>query len=107
MDRSKGYGFIVDSSGEQRFFHKTAVLGGGFEALEEQQAVEFEPYSDERGARAQKVRPAGATVREESSARPAKPTPPKPAPKSPSWKSDLSPFRSGFGAPSNRKRPKI
>ena len=26
MDRAKGYGFIVDSAGEQRFFHRTAVL---------------------------------------------------------------------------------
>lgn len=105
IDRAKGYGFIVDSSGEQRFFHRTAVLDGGFDGLEEQQSVEFEPYSDERGARAQKVRPAGALVRAESGPRPTKPSPK--SPKAPAWKSDLSPFRSGAGTPSNSKRYKI
>lgn len=106
LDKAKGYGFIVDASGEQRFFHRTSVLDGGFDALKEQQAVDFEPYSDERGARAQKVRPAGSAPREGNPSRPAKPAPR--APKASAWKSDLSPFRDGSGAPTpGRKRPKI
>ena len=106
LDKAKGYGFLVDAAGEQRFFHRTAVLDGGFDALKEQQAVDFEPYNDERGARAQKVRPAGTAARESKPPQPARPSPK--APKAPAWKSDLSPFRDGSGAPTpGRKRPKI
>ncbi len=106
LDKAKGYGFLVDATGEQRFFHRTSVLDGGFDALKEQQAVDFEPYNDERGARAQKVRPAGADVRDSAPAQKAKPSPK--APKAPAWKSDLSPFRDGSGAPApGRRRPKI
>jgi cold shock CspA family protein len=106
LDKSKGYGFLVDSSGEQRFFHRSAVLNSGFDALTEQQAVDFEPYVDERGARAQKVRPAGTAVKESDSTRAPKPSPK--TPKASAWKSDLSPFRNGSGAPApGRKRPRI
>ena len=106
LDKAKGYGFLVDAAGEQRFFHRTAVLDGGFDALKEQQAVDFEPYNDERGARAQKVRPAGAATRESKPSQPARPAPK--APKASAWKSDLSPFRDGSGAPApGRKRPRI
>lgn len=105
LDRAKGYGFIVDTLGEQRFFHRTAVLDGGFDNLQEQQSVEFEPYADERGARAQKVRPSGVASRPESSTRSSKPSPK--TSKASAWKSDLSPFRSGSGTPANTRRPKI
>lgn len=107
IDKAKGYGFLVDSAGEQRFFHRTAVLEGQFDALTEQQAVDFEPYTDERGARAQKVRVAGAAPRESAQQpRPARPSPK--TTKAPAWKSDLSPFRNGSGAPTpGKRRPKI
>lgn len=103
IDRAKGYGFIVDSAGEQRFFHRTAVLDGGFDSLEEQLAVDFEPYTDERGARAQKVRPAGKPLRNEPAPRTSKPSPKASTAKTSTWKSDLSPFRSGSGTPSRKK----
>ncbi len=106
LDRSKGFGFLVDSSGEQRFFHRTAVLNGGFDSLQEQQTVDFEPYTDERGARAQKVRPAGTPSNRDRGDRPSPKASPK-TPKPSTWKSDLSPFRSGSGAPTIRKRPLI
>ena len=106
MDKAKGYGFLVDSAGEQRFFHKSAVLEGGFDALQEQQPVDFEPYNDDRGSRAQKVRPAGVTVRDVPRPQPAKPSPK--TSKASAWKSDLSPFRNGSGAPTpGKRRPRI
>jgi cold shock CspA family protein len=109
MDKAKGYGFIVDSAGEQRFFHRSVVLDGGFDALQEQQPVDFEPFNDDRGARAQKVRPAGATARDTAARPQAKPAKLSPrTPKAPAWKSDLSPFRNGSGAPSpGARRPKF
>ena len=106
LDKAKGYGFLVDAAGEQRFFHRTSVLDGEFDALKEQQPVDFEPFNDERGARAQKVRPAGTAVRDSAPPQKTKPSPK--TPKAPAWKSDLSPFRDGSGAPApGRKRFKI
>lgn len=99
IDRAKGFGFLIDSVGEQRFFHRSAVLDNGFSALTEQQTVEFQVHNDERGARAMKVRPSS------SSDRPGKSSP-KPqqnvrSEKTPIWKSALSPFRSGTTTPSH------
>jgi CspA family cold shock protein len=99
IDRVKGFGFLVDAAGEQRFFHRSAVLDSGFANLKEQQTVDFEAHNDERGARAVKVKPAS------SSSAPGKtpvrtPASPKTARPSTGWKSDLSPFRNGTGAPS-------
>jgi cold shock CspA family protein len=103
IDRAKGFGFLIDSAGEQRFFHRSAVLDEGFADLKENQAVDFEAHLDERGARALKVRPAGLA--------PAAPkVAPKRAPASPkgagtrSWHSDLSPFRNGTGAPASGRK---
>lgn len=91
LDRVKGYGFLLDPNGEERFFHRSSVLDGGFDALKEQQSVEFQAVLDKRGARAVKVRPSrrqspvAARQRE------------KPSAKAPAggWHSDLMPFRSG------------
>lgn len=116
LDKAKGFGFIMDSAGQQRFFHRSSVLDGGFDNLNEQQPVEFESQQDERGARAVKVRPSrsGQSGQGRAQSRPAgvfksspgKPSPAKPALKASGWKSDLSPFRNGAG-PSSTKRYKI
>lgn len=111
LDKAKGFGFIMDGAGQQRFFHRSSVLEGGFDNLSEQQAVEFEAQQDERGDRAVKVRPSGGGQSGQGRA-PArtpgayKPNPSKFAPKTSGWKSDLSPFRNGAG-PSSIKRFKI
>jgi CspA family cold shock protein len=97
IDRAKGFGFLVDAVGEQRFFHRSAVLDAGFTNLKEQQSVDFEAHTDERGARALKIRPAtSATTPSRSPQRtPASPKTARPT----AWKSDLSPFRNGSGSP--------
>ncbi len=98
IDRVKGFGFLVDAAGEQRFFHRSAVLDSGFANLKEQQTVDFEAHNDERGARAVKVRPASSSAPSgKSSGRtPASPKTAKPAS---GWRSDLMPFRSGTSSP--------
>ena len=94
VDRAKGFGFLVDAAGEQRFFHRTSVLDGGFGSLKEQQTVQFQAHNDERGARALKVRPS------ESPERPVKAgLRPQVSPKAPTWRTNLSPFRDGGGLP--------
>lgn len=99
IDRAKGFGFLIDQMGEQRFFHKSAVLDNGFSALTEQQSVEFQVHNDERGARALKVRPSSSSDRPmKSSPRSQQPAKPE---KTSTWKSGLSPFRNGTTSPSH------
>ena len=91
LDRVKGYGFLVDPNGQERFFHRSSVLDGGFDALKEQQSVEFQAVLDKRGARAVKVRP--SKRQSSGAARQME----KPSAKTPAggWHSDLMPFRGG------------
>lgn len=105
IDRAKGFGFLIDSTGEQRFFHRSAVLDGGFPALKEQQSVEFEAHADERGARALKVRPVGSSA--PSSKSPQRPQSSPKSPKGSAWRSDLMPFRSGTATPTSPGRKRI
>ena len=47
--KDRGFGFIeVEGSSEQIFFHSSSLSSGGFDALEESQAVEFEVERDPR-----------------------------------------------------------
>lgn len=101
IDRARGFGFLIDSAGEHRFFHRSWVENGGFGALKEQQAVEFEARDDQRGARAFKVRPAGHP--HGSGNTPTQPSQPSPTgARARTWRSDLGPFRSGTDAPTAR-----
>ena len=52
---SKGYGFIVNTNGEDVFVHYSAIQGEGFKTLEEGQEVEFEVTQGPKGPQAEKV----------------------------------------------------
>jgi CspA family cold shock protein len=54
--RDRGFGFISDTDGRDLFFHRNAVLDNKFEALSEEQAVEFEVENSEKGPRAVNVK---------------------------------------------------
>jgi CspA family cold shock protein len=58
LKTDRGFGFIRSESGEDVFFHSSAVADGGFDLLREGQAVTFETESSPRGPRARDVRPA-------------------------------------------------
>lgn len=56
IKRNKGFGFIRDEAGTDRFFHANSVETP-FEQLQEGLDVTFEPYDEEgRGQRARRVR---------------------------------------------------
>jgi CspA family cold shock protein len=50
--RDRGFGFVQGSDGVELFFHRSAILGEGFDALTEGQAVEFDVEKGDKGPRA-------------------------------------------------------
>ena len=54
--RDKGFGFIRDASGQEYFFHRSAVQWS-FDSLTEGQRVNFDEEDSPKGPRASNVRP--------------------------------------------------
>ena len=50
--RERGFGFISDTDGREVFFHQSSVLDSKFDALNEEQTVEFEIEKSPKGPRA-------------------------------------------------------
>ncbi|MEE8379388.1 MAG: cold-shock protein [Gammaproteobacteria bacterium] len=56
FNESKGFGFIAqDDGGEDVFVHFSAIQGGGFKTLAENQKVTFELQSGPKGPQAANV----------------------------------------------------
>ncbi len=56
FNESKGFGFIAqDDGGEDVFVHFSAISGGGFKTLAEDQKVTFELQQGPKGAQAADV----------------------------------------------------
>lgn len=56
LNTERGFGFIRSTTGEEVFFHNSAVADGGFDALREGQEVTFETEKSPRGPRAKNVK---------------------------------------------------
>ena len=54
--RERGFGFINDTDGREVFFHRSSVTDVSFDALNEDQAVEFEVENSPKGPRGINVR---------------------------------------------------
>ena len=54
--RERGFGFISGTDGREVFFHQSALVDVQFDALQEEQAVEFEVEKSPKGPRAVNVR---------------------------------------------------
>ncbi len=50
--RERGFGFISDTDGREVFFHQSSLIGLSFEALQEEQEVDFEVEQSPKGPRA-------------------------------------------------------
>ncbi len=51
----KGYGFITQDNGPDVFVHHSAIQGGGFKTLSENDRVSFETVQGEKGLKAENV----------------------------------------------------
>ena len=54
--RDRGFGFISDTDGREVFFHQSSLLEVQFDALKEDQNVEFEVENSPKGPRAIEIR---------------------------------------------------
>ena len=54
--RDRGFGFISDTDGREVFFHQSSVMDSKFDALTEEQGVEFEIENSPKGPRAINVK---------------------------------------------------
>jgi CspA family cold shock protein len=50
--RERGFGFISDTDGREIFFHQSGLTDVKFDALTEEQNVEFEVEKSDKGPRA-------------------------------------------------------
>lgn len=50
--RERGFGFISDTDGREVFFHQSGLVEAKFDALNEEQEVEFEIENSPKGPRA-------------------------------------------------------
>ena len=57
FNEAKGYGFIAREAGEDVFVHYSAIEGGGFRTLREDDRVEFAVEQVPKGLQATQVRP--------------------------------------------------
>jgi CspA family cold shock protein len=55
FDNQRGFGFIVQSSGQDVFVHHSSITGDGYKTLEEGDAVSFDAIPGEKGLKAQNV----------------------------------------------------
>ncbi len=51
----KGYGFINREQGDDLFVHHNSIIGSGYRSLKENDKVEFEVVTTEKGQAASKV----------------------------------------------------
>jgi CspA family cold shock protein len=59
FNSEKGYGFIAQKEGADVFVHYSAIVGGGYRNLEENEQVEFEVTQGPKGLQAANVRRLG------------------------------------------------
>lgn len=58
FDPKKGYGFITTEDGTDIFVHYSAIQGGGYKELKENQKVTFDVTEGPKGKQASNVKPA-------------------------------------------------
>lgn len=61
FDNKKGFGFIMQDTGQDVFVHHTSIQGGGFKTLNEGEAVNFDVVNSDKGLKAENVQRVAAS----------------------------------------------
>jgi CspA family cold shock protein len=55
FDNKKGFGFIIQETGQDVFVHHTSIQGSGFKTLNEGESVVFDVVASDKGPKAENV----------------------------------------------------
>lgn len=61
FDNKKGFGFIMQESGQDVFVHHSSIQGAGFKTLNEGETVSFDVITSDKGPKAENVQRLTAT----------------------------------------------
>lgn len=61
FDNKKGFGFIMQDTGQDVFVHHTSIQGSGYKTLNEGEPVNFEIVNSDKGLKAENVQRLQAT----------------------------------------------
>ena len=70
FDSKKGFGFIVNSAGQDVFVHFSSIQSDGFRSLKDGEEVEYEESAGDKGLMARGVRRTGVKEIQSPSAKP-------------------------------------
>jgi len=60
FDNKRGFGFILQETGQDVFVHHSCILGNGYKTLQEGETVNYDLVNSDKGPKADKVHRAGA-----------------------------------------------
>ena len=55
FDNKRGFGFILQETGQDVFVHHSCILGNGYKTLQEGETVSYELVDSDKGPKADKV----------------------------------------------------
>ena len=55
FDNKRGFGFILQETGQDVFVHHSCILGNGYKTLQEGETVNYELVDSDKGPKADKV----------------------------------------------------
>ena len=60
FDNKRGFGFILQDTGQDVFVHHSSIVGNGYKTLQEGELVNYELVSSDKGPKAERVQRARA-----------------------------------------------
>jgi CspA family cold shock protein len=60
FDNKRGFGFILQDTGQDVFVHHSSIMGNGYKTLQEGELVNYELVSSDKGPKAERVQRARA-----------------------------------------------
>ncbi len=55
FDNKRGFGFILQDTGQDVFVHHSSIIGNGYKTLQEGEVVNYELVSSDKGPKAERV----------------------------------------------------